>query len=128
MDKMINGFDNELIEIKLNMLVNYGEDSQMCLIKKTVKDINLEIIRVKNLDYYKGEDDCYIKQIEEYIIQQKRNYIQKLKGFFILIVYLKLYILRFKSRNKSQVNNYRTPKDVLNNWLGVNMKQLLKLI
>ena len=123
---MINGFDNELIEIKLNMLINNGEDSQMCLIKKTVKDIHLEITRVRNLDYYKGEDDFYINKIEEYILQQKRNYIQKLKGFFILIVYLKLYILRFKKKfNKKQ--QFISSKYELNCWLGVNMKQLLNI-
>ena len=111
---MINGFENQIINFKIDMMLPSGEDTCTVNIKKSVKDVRKEILRVQNLPSYKGEDNSEISRINKLIDEEKHKYIKKIKNIFILIILIKVYLIRFKKRYYGFGGNGY--KKLLKNW------------
>ena len=77
----MNIFDNQIMTYKINFSIN-GDDNVCNTIEKKIGDFKKEIIRVKSLPYYKGEDNDIINDIENII---RKKYTQYLLNIFFLL-------------------------------------------
>ena len=111
---MINGFDNKVIKFSISLMSEYGEDSNSIILTKKVSEIKQEIKRVKNIPYYRGEDNFEIIRIENLILEQRKIYIKRIENLFLFTIFMKLYLIKFRKRyNKFNGIGYNK---ILKNW------------